>query len=77
MRDLRTLPDFDGSIAYAVNGAEQIVGTLLRSGRETHAFVYAGGVMQDLNTLVSQPNVEIVGNGTYRGRRRAFLYRRR
>ncbi|WP_176308834.1 HAF repeat-containing protein [Micromonospora sp. NBS 11-29] len=39
------------SIAYAVNGAGQVVGGALTPGGALHAFVWTGGALTDLGTL--------------------------
>jgi len=69
------------SAAYGVNGAGDIVGT-----SDSRAFLYAAGVMVDLNTLINadldwqlgaaraiSDGGRIVGSGVHAGQPRAFL----
>lgn len=54
MIDLGTLGG-SFSEAYDINSAGEIVGTSLTAGdASTHGFVYTGGIMRDLNSLVPQ-----------------------
>jgi probable HAF family extracellular repeat protein len=48
---VRPLPFGVDSIAYAINDRGQIVGTALPPDPPLHAFLWQGGVMQDLGTL--------------------------
>jgi probable HAF family extracellular repeat protein len=86
LTDLGTLPGGSQSVAFAINDAGQVVGASDSSARTQHAFLYANGVMRDLNTLISSTSGwvlneaadinnagQIVGNGLFRGQRRAFL----
>jgi len=85
MQDLGTLGK-DGSVARAINSAGVTVGvsnTFLPQGAQ--AFVYSGGIMTNLNSLVTTPgwdlrdavlvndSNQIVGYGMHGGEERAFL----
>lgn len=86
MRDLGTLPGDVTSGALDINGAGIIVGySLNREGRQT-AVMWSGSLPIDLNTLLPADSGwrletakainnrrEIVGDGTFRGQRRAYL----
>src|SRR5205823_1815721 len=59
MTDLGTLPGYDRSYAHDINNAGQVVGLsyTLRSGSgaltvDSRAFLYSGGTMTDLNSLL-------------------------
>jgi len=85
MRDLGTLGGMS-SFAYSINDSGCIVGTSWVNGSEdTHAFLYQGGVMLDLNNLLDNPagwlltdaaglnaSGQIVGTGLRNGVVRAF-----
>ena len=51
MQDLRTTLGGADSYAYGINEAGQVVGASGTAGRDTHAFLYSNGTMQDLGTL--------------------------
>jgi probable HAF family extracellular repeat protein len=55
LKDLGTLPGFPDSFATAVNDAGQVVGyNMLRGvGGPRHAFLYSGGQMLDLSSLIA------------------------
>jgi probable HAF family extracellular repeat protein len=75
MTDLGTLPGRISSVAYGINNADQVVGVSKLDEGGTHPFLYSGGVMRDLNTLIP-PNsgwelieaVKINDNGHIVGR---------
>jgi probable HAF family extracellular repeat protein len=86
---MQNLGTFGGnySIAYAINNLGQVVGGAnTSSDGYDDAFLYSGGVMQDLNNLIS-PNSgwvledatgindsgQICGDGEYQGKQDAFL----
>ena len=84
MQDLGAL-GWSGSIAYDINDKEQVVGAL-KTGQNTHAFIWANGQMKDLNNLIAANSGwvlsdarainnkgRIVGSGTINGQTRAFL----
>jgi probable HAF family extracellular repeat protein len=53
MKDLGTLPGRTLSIAYGINNADQVVGSSsFAEDIDPHPFLYSGGVMRDLNTLI-------------------------
>jgi probable HAF family extracellular repeat protein len=52
MTDLGTLPDRTSSVAYGINNADQVVGVSKLDDGGSHPFLYSGGVMRDLNTLI-------------------------
>jgi probable HAF family extracellular repeat protein len=52
MKDLGVLPGRTLSIAWGINNADQVVGSSEGEGVVTHPFLYSGGVMRDLNTLI-------------------------
>ncbi|KAB2667169.1 MAG: tandem-95 repeat protein, partial [Verrucomicrobia bacterium] len=88
LASLGTVPGGGSSEAQAINDFGQIVGTAVKSAG-THAFFYSAGRLNDLNDLLpeadqlDQWNLEsarginrsgaIVGTGTHRGLKRAFL----
>ena len=84
MQDLGALT-WDQSIAYDINDKGQVVGAL-QTGQTSHAFLWANGQMQDLNSLIPaytgwvllearaiNNKGRIVGFGTLNGQTRAFL----
>jgi probable HAF family extracellular repeat protein len=84
--DLGTLPGGVSSTADGINSSGDAVGSSTFSGAGTHAFIFSGGQMIDLNerlatagwTLSSATGIndsgEIVGNGTNpQGQTHAFL----
>ncbi len=84
MQDLGALT-FTNSIAYDINDKGQVVG-VLQTGQTSHAFVWANGQMQDLNTMIPANSGwvlqearainnkgKIVGFGAINGQTRAFL----
>lgn len=87
MTDLGTLPGWYGSRAYGINKNLHIVGMAWDSfgGGVNHAVIWRGGVIEDLNSWISDPDWElgmatdindagqIVGYGFYKGEGRAFL----
>jgi probable HAF family extracellular repeat protein len=87
MTDLGTLPGWYGSIAHGINKNLDVVGFAWDSfgGGLTHAVIWRGGAIEDLNTWISDPDWElqvaydindpgqIVGQGVYKGQGRAFL----
>ena len=53
MTDLGRLPGFSQGVATAINNSGQVVGYLVPSKHVgAHAFVYANGIMTDLNSLL-------------------------
>ena len=83
---LGTIPGGSDSIGYSVNASGQVVGYALGSDAKDRAFVYQGGSMQDLNTLIDPAlhwNLrratsindlgQIVGFGTVNGVPHVFL----
>jgi probable HAF family extracellular repeat protein len=57
MTDLGLLPGLPASEAFGVNGSRQVVGAAksgTRYRRSVRAFLYAGGVMRDLTSLIAQ-----------------------
>ncbi len=84
MQDLGALT-WEHSIAYDINDNGQVVG-VLQTGQNSHAFVWANGQMQDLNSLIPtgtgwelsearaiSDKGQITGFGAYNGQTRAFL----
>jgi len=51
MRDLGTLGG-SHSMAFGINDSEQVVGSAATSDDSIHAFLYSGGKMRDLNSLI-------------------------
>jgi probable HAF family extracellular repeat protein len=85
MQDLGTL-DGTTSVAYDSNDSGQVVGYVYPSSGTKHAFLYSGGVMTDLNTLIDpgsgwvlyeagviNHSGQIAGNGYINGKSHAFL----
>ncbi|HTH48404.1 MAG TPA: immunoglobulin domain-containing protein, partial [Candidatus Limnocylindria bacterium] len=85
LEDLGTLGGTSSS-AYDLNATDQVVGTSTTASGEAHAFVWQGGVMTDLNTLLpsgsgwvlTRANAindlgQIVGTGILNGTAHAFL----
>jgi len=86
MTDIGGLPGCTRNIAYAINRRKDVVGTSWCSGY-SRAFLFQGGVMIDLMTLIGtgtgweQLQVaydineagQIVGYGIYRGQMRGFI----
>lgn len=87
MTDLGTLPGWFGSRAYGINKNLDVVGWVWDTygGGVHHAVIWRGGVIEDLNTWISDPDWElqfaydindagqIVGFGRYKDQMRAFL----
>jgi probable HAF family extracellular repeat protein len=85
MTDLGTLGG-GSSFAYSINDGGTVVGySWLASGANPHAFVYANGIMLDLNSLLANGSGwelteaygindagQIVGSGLFNGRVSAF-----
>lgn len=75
------------SYGYSINAAGTVVGySDVAGGAESHAFIYSGGVMVDLNSLISSASGwellaaygindagQIVGSGLYQGQSAMFL----
>ena len=90
MADLGTLGGRD-SVAYAINGAGQVVGTADTRSEGKRAFLWSpGGGMVDLNGLIDRAagwvltqargindTGQIVGQGLHNGQPRAFRLTRR
>ena len=85
MLDLGTLGGTESS-GYSINDSGQVVGYAEDSGNVRHAFLYSGGVMTNLNSLLPggsgwtlqyaysiNNNGDIVGHGIHDGLTRAFL----
>ena len=85
MRDLGTLGG-SHSMAFGINDSEQVVGSAATSDDSIHAFLYSGGKMRDLNSLIPansgwelisaeaiNDKGHIVGYGTKDDLTRAFL----
>jgi probable HAF family extracellular repeat protein len=89
MIDLGDIPGYPGSLAGAINSATHVVGALdSDSGGGIRAFIWAKGVMRNLNELIPpesgwilgsaagiNDSEEIAGTGSISGRGRAFLLR--
>jgi probable HAF family extracellular repeat protein len=91
IKDLGTLGALPGNVsesaAWGINDSGQVVGyAMITSSGETHAFLYSGGRMQDLNDLIPADSGwellganainnsgEIVGYGRLNEEPRAFL----
>ena len=87
MTDLGTLPGWFGSSAYGINKNLDVVGWVWDTygGGDHRAVIWRGGVIEDLNTWISDPDWElqfaydindagqIVGFGRYKDQMRAFL----
>jgi probable HAF family extracellular repeat protein len=85
MQDLGTLGG-TSSFAYDVNNLGQVVGYSYLAGFDvTHAFLYSGGIMRDLNSLIAGDSGwilteaygindagQIAGTGLFNGEQRAF-----
>jgi probable HAF family extracellular repeat protein len=81
---IRTLPGGANSWATGINNRGQIVGYAETAGGQTHAFLYANGVMRDLGTFPGGTDSwaysinncgQIVGEATTAaGFKHAFLY---
>jgi len=56
MIDLGTLPGGSGTLAYGINNSGQVVGTCFTGDGDFHAFLYSGGAMTDLSSLVALPS---------------------
>ena len=52
MQDLGTLPGGDWSKAYAINNSTKVLGEAGTAGGDTHAVLWQGGAMYDLNELI-------------------------
>ena len=52
LEDLGTLPGGDWSKAYAINNSTKVVGEAGTAGGDTHAVLWQGGAMYDLNELI-------------------------
>jgi probable HAF family extracellular repeat protein len=74
------------STAYAINDMGMVVGDSETAAGQEHAFLYSGGTMYDLNTLISplsgwtltyadgiNDQGQIIGFGLYDGSTRSFL----
>jgi len=53
LKDLGTLPGGNFSQGFGVNASGQVVGDSLTASGATHAFLYSGGQMLDLNSLIA------------------------
>jgi probable HAF family extracellular repeat protein len=87
MKDLGTLPNGAISEAYAINDSGQVVGySYTTSTGSQHAFLYSGGQMYDLNSLIPTDSGwelisayeinnsgQIVGRGRINGQFRAYI----
>ncbi len=84
MRDLGTLGGY--SVAYAADNDGRVVGESATAGHGVHAFLWRDGRMLDLNDLLPADSGwelvralgindagQIVGEGLFRGTKRAFL----
>lgn len=86
MQDLGALGGI-GSEGNAINDAGQVVGDVTMTNGILHAFIYSGGTMQDLNSLLANPIPgfvlssgqsindagQITGMGKLNGDQHAFL----
>jgi probable HAF family extracellular repeat protein len=87
LSDLGVLQGGTQSFAYGINNAGQVVGASDSAAASTlHAFIYSGGRMRDLNSLIPansgwvlteareiNNSGQIVGNGIKDGHQRGFL----
>jgi probable HAF family extracellular repeat protein len=88
MTDIGTLASGDFSGATGINSLGSVVGfsNLASLGTDTHAFLYQGGTLTDLNSLISPSSGwtleyassindagQIAGYGLFQGSQRAFL----
>jgi probable HAF family extracellular repeat protein len=73
-------------LAHAINNAGQVVGYAELADGSLHAFLWSGGSMRDLNSLIPANSGwvledatgvndagQICGDGTHKGKTRAFL----
>ncbi|MGC4044191.1 MAG: M56 family metallopeptidase [Armatimonas sp.] len=88
MHELPTLPGDTESTAHAVSSDGRVVGSATDASGERRAIVWEGGVARDLNLLLPagsgwrltvargiNARGEIVGQGIFKGKPRAFLLR--
>ncbi len=86
IRNLPTFPGDQGSVANVINDAGVVVGSSYKGQTFSRAVLWRGGQVVDLNTLIPAGSGwhledanginlqgQIVGQGTYQGKRRAFL----
>ncbi len=57
--DLKTLPGDQFSEAFAINNRGQVVGVSFGGSNGSHAFLYANGVMTDLNDILGSGNGDV------------------
>ncbi|MBI3836989.1 MAG: hypothetical protein HY288_03530 [Planctomycetia bacterium] len=62
IQDLGTLPGGQNSNAFGISGSGQIVGSSSVPAGGVHAFLFAGGVMQDLNGLIDPSSGWLLGS---------------
>ena len=85
MHDLGALQSPGGSVGLGINNLGQVVG-IANVGNASHAFLYSGGPLVDLNSLINPASGwvlnsadvindlgQIAGEGTFGGQNRAFL----